>query len=57
MRVLVLELEVIQTGTQLYTIVWDLNCGPRIGILVLNKGTSGFTSDTLLIPKLDQLLV
>ena len=30
--------------------------GKTIGILVLNKGTSGFTSNTLLIPKQDQLL-
>ena len=28
-----------------------------IGILVLNKGTSGFTSKTLLVPKQDQLMV
>ena len=28
-----------------------------IGILVLNKGTGGFTSNTLLIPKQDQLMV
>ena len=27
--------------------------GLTIGILLLNKGTSGFTSNTLLIPKLD----
>ena len=28
-----------------------------IGILVLNKGTSGFTPNTLLIPKQDLLMV
>ena len=47
----------LEKSAGIQTKVRNLTIGKAIGILVQNKGTSSFTSYSLLIPRQEQLMV